>query len=284
MVSGLMIAGGVIVIAFVIAVFIGRARERASADELIKRLMKDASRPVAGRVQFDSFAGLPAPVVRYFKLALTEGQPPISKATIRQSGVLRTSTASEHWSSFDALQIVVPPATGFVWNARVEMPLVTHVRVLDGYCAGVGSGRVSLWSAFAVVAEAGGAELNAGALHRYLAEAVWFPTALLPESGITWTPIDDRNARATLTNGGATVALDFRFNEAGEVTSIYTPRRFGKFDGGYRQVPWEGHFRDYHVRAGMRIPRSGDVGWHIDGTLQTVWKGDIIEVWYEFGP
>jgi len=59
------------------------------------------------------------------------------------------------------------------------LPLATHVRVLDSYAAGVGSGQVSLLSAVAIASEAGIPVLSSGALHRFLAEEVWFPTALL---------------------------------------------------------------------------------------------------------
>jgi hypothetical protein len=279
-----LIASGIIVIAAVIAVFIGQARESAKADELVETLIQSASRPVTGTVDFGAFEALPPPVARYFRHVLTGGQALIRTVRMRQSGVLRTSATAANWSSFTARHLVVTPATGFVWDAKVEMPLATHVRVLDSYRTGVGAGRVSLLSAFVIASEAGVAELNSGALHRYLAEAVWFPTALLPQSGVVWTPIDDRSALATLTDRGTTVSLTFWFNEAGEVTGIYSPGRFGRFDGGYTRVPWEGRFRDYHVRAGMRVPTYGEVGWYVDDTLQIVWKGELIDVWYEFGP
>lgn len=80
-----------------------------------------------------------------------------------------------------------------------------------------------------------------------------------------------------------TVSLEFRFNEVGDVIGIYSPGRFGSFDSGYKQVPWEGHFRDYQLRSGMRVPLNGEVGWYVDGMLQIVWKGDLIDVRYELG-
>lgn len=280
----LLFACCVIVISVFIAVFIGHKRESAKVKQLVETLIQSVPRPVTGTVDFGTFSELPPPVARYFKHVLTEGQYLIRTATIQQSGMLRTSAMSEHWSPFTARQLVVPPAKGFVWKAKVDMPLATHVRVLDTYCIGVGSGRVSFLSALAVASEAGAPELNSGALHRYLAEAVWYPTALLPQSGLEWTRIDERSAMATLTNSGITVSLEFRFNDLGEVTSIYSPGRFGRFHGGYKRVPWEGHFRDYQEQAGMRVPLYGEVGWIVDGSLQLVWKGGLDEVRYEFGP
>lgn len=284
MIKWILITAGAGLLGAAIAIYFGQARESSKTDQLVATLSEGASQTSAGTVDFASFTELPPPVARYFQHVLTDGQELIKTARIDQSGVLRTGTAAESWSPFTASQIVVPPATGFLWNARIDMPLGTHVRVLDSYIGGVGAGRVSLLSAFAVASERGAPELNSGALHRYLAEGVWFPTALLPESGVVWSPIDDHSALATLTDRGTSVSLEFRFNEVGEVTSIYSAGRFGQFDGGYKKIPWQGHLRDYHDRAGMRVPSYGEVGWYDDGVLQLVWKGEVTGAGYELGP
>ena len=280
----ILITIGVVTVAAVVSVLFGQARERSKAEQMEVELIGGATQPSNGAIDFGALTDLPPPVARYFRHVLTDGQELIYLARMQQSGVLRTSTATDSWSPFTAAQVVVPPVTGFFWNAKIEMPLGTHVRVLDSYSAGVGSGRVSLLSAFAIASEAGVPELNSGALHRYLAEAVWFPTALLPQSGVTWSPIDDYSALATLADGNTAVSLEFRFNDVGEVTGIYSDGRFGSFDGEYRRVPWEGRFRDYQAQGGMRVPLYGEVGWYEHGVLQLVWKGDIINVQYEFEP
>ena len=280
----LLVASGFIVVGTVVAIWIGQTSETSKDERMADALLQSASNPASGIVDFASFSELPPPVARYLRHVLTDGQKPIRLARMQQSGMLRTSTTTEAWSSFTARQLVVPPAPGFVWNAKIQMPLATHVRVLDSYIAGVGAGRVNLLSAFTVASETGAPELNTGALHRYLAEAVWYPTALLPQSGVVWSPINDHAATATLTDSGTTVSLEFSFSEAGEVTGIYSPGRFGRFDGAYRQAPWEGHFRNYQTKAGMRVPRYGEVGWYDNGTLQLVWKGNIVESQYELEP
>ncbi len=277
----LLIAAGIVTAGAVIAFVAGRWRETGVARGLEEDLLEKGRRS-AGTVDFSGFSGLPSPVQRYFRLVLADGQKRIRSAALRQEGSLRTSVESERWLPFTARHLAVPSAVGFLWNARVRMSRGIHVRVLDGYSGGEGSGRVSVLSAFTVASQAGIFELDSGALHRYLAEAVWYPTALLPGCGVVWSPIDDHSATASLTDSGISVSLEFHFNDVGEVTRIYTPGRFGRFDGSYRRVPWEGHFRDYEVRDGMRVPTYGEVGWLVGGSLRLVWKGQITGAHYEF--
>jgi hypothetical protein len=123
-----------------------------------------------------------------------------------------------------------------------------------------------------VASDAGTPQMNSGSLHRFLAEAVWYPSALVPSDTLRWSGIDDGRALATLTHGGTTVSLEFRFNPAGDVAGIYTPARWGRFGGGYEERPWEGHFSAYEPRAGFLVPTQGDVGWHVDGAWQCVWR------------
>ena len=217
---------------------------------------------------------LPVPVARYLTWAL-RGQTAVEEVQIRQVGRLRTDVRSGRWMPFEADHLVVPPASGFVWNAAVSVAPLVHVRVTDALVAGRGSGRVTLLSAFPLDEDAGTPEMNAGSLHRYLAEAVWYPVALRPSDQLRWTAIDTSRALATLTASGVTVSLEFRFAPTGEVTGIYTPARWGSFPEGYREAPWEGHFRDYQERHGMMVPSAGDVGWYVDDGWHAVWEGRI---------
>ena len=137
----ILIGPGVIVLIIVIAVMVGRARETTRVTRLVDKLIDKSSAPDVNVVDFDSLSGLPPPVIRYFKHVLANSQKLIKIARMHQSGVLRTNMKTDAWSSFTADQIVVPLANGFVWNAKVEMPLGTHIHVLDTYSAGIGAGR-----------------------------------------------------------------------------------------------------------------------------------------------
>jgi len=233
-------------------------------------------------VDFKRLDGLPEPVARYLRHVLRDGQRPIRVAYLSQVGELRTDIEKDRWSPFEAGQVIAPQVIGFVWNARVRMGPLLHVRVRDAYVAGKGSGRASLLSAITIARDSDRYEMNSGSLHRYLAEAVWYPTALVPSTALKWSAIDRTKAMATLTDGGTTVSLDFWFNEAGEVTGIYSPGRWGRFDSEYLQASWEGHFRTYEERDGMLVPAEGEVGWYSSGAWRSVWRGKIVEASYEF--
>jgi hypothetical protein len=259
-------------VALSVAVWIGSHRQQRELSAEIDRLLRVA--PDATEASWSELDSLPAPVARYLRWALPE-RTSIRVVRIQQVGTLRTNVQSDRWMEFTAEQIAAPAATGFVWNARVTVVPLLHVRVLDAFVEGRGSGRVALLSAFTVSADAGTPEMNSGSLHRFLAEAVWYPTALLPSPKLRWSPIDGNTALATLTDHGISVSLEFRFTDTGEISGIYTPARWGAFGGGYQQRPWEGHFRNYHARGGIRVPTEGDVGWYSENEWHPVWRGTI---------
>lgn len=272
----------VFVIGVTLSLLLGFRSQQRALSQFTESLVRTPRRQGAPQVNLDDLSGLPAPVARYFRRVFQQKQALIQLARFAQQGVLRTDTKADRWLKFEANHIVVPPAIGFLWNARVAMPPLLHVRVRDALIAGQGSGQVSFLSAFTVAAAEGSLEMNSGALHRYLAEAVWYPTALLPSANLQWQTINDDTALATLTDHGVTVSLEFRFSTSGEIVGIYTPARWGAFDGGYKQVPWEGHFRNYVNSGGLLVPSEGEVGWYLEGAWRPVWKGIITESHYTF--
>lgn len=233
----------------------------------------------AGTFTRDQLAGLPAPVVRYFEFALTPGQPLLRTARIEHAGAFRGSLDAP-WSPFTSVQHVAVDPPGFVWDAKIRMSPLLTVRVRDSYLEGTGSMLASMAGVIPVVNAWGRTDLASGALHRYLAEAVWLPAALLPGGGVIWEPIDDDSAQATLTDFGVSVSLDFRFSQNGEVVSVYTPSRYRDVNGKGVPTPWEGHYRGYERINGMMVPREGEVAWILPEGRLTYWRGRVVGVEY----
>jgi hypothetical protein len=116
---------------------------------------------------------------------------------------------------FVATQRLSAEPPGLVWDAPIRMAPLVSVRVRDGFVGGHASMRGAVAALVPVVKAGDDAELRAGALQRYLAEAVWLPTALLPGGGVTWMPVDGRVATATIVAGETMVSLVFEFGPEG---------------------------------------------------------------------
>ncbi len=268
--------------ALLLAAGIGAAAWRRSTARLVERLWAPAGSRPPGRVDFRELEGLPEPVARYFRLVLKDGQPLVRRARLSQEGGFRLRPGGRAWAAMQARQCFAARGRGFVWDADIRLlPLLT-VRVRDAYVQGRGLMQARLMSWLPLVAERGKPELDAGALQRYLAEAVWFPTALLPGQGVRWRGMDGHRAEATLEDSGTRVSLEFRFNQAGEIAEVYTPGRYRAVEGSYRLTPWSGRYGSYGERNGMRIPLEAEVSWDLPGGRFTYWKARITQLEHEF--
>ena len=222
--------------------------------------------------------GLPAPVRRYFEFALTPGQPMIAHARVVQRGEF--STDGIRWSPFTARQEFTTRPPGFVWDANIEMMPLAAVHVRDSYVNGVGTVRAKAAVVVSVANETGTQGMARGSLSRYLAEATWIPTALLPSGGVRWSAIDDSTARATITDGTATVSLDVHFAPRGEIVRM-TGIRERDVGGSLAPTPWVTYARDYVRIDGMMVPLSGEAEWVLDGRHISYFRGRL-DPRYEF--
>jgi hypothetical protein len=155
------------------------------------------------------------------------------------------------------------------------------VRVRDTYAAGRASMRAAVGALVPVADEEGSAEIAASALWRYLAEAVWVPTALLPSARLVWSAVDDSTARATLTDGHVTAVADFHFAPGGEVTRV-TGVRYRAAGGAQVLTPTAGRHAEYRRIAGMMVPTSGEVAWLLAEGPHAYWRGRLAGATYEF--
>ena len=216
------------------------------------------------------------PVTRYLQMALPTTKH-IQELRIRQTGTLRTDVNSERRMSFEAEHLVLPPATGFVWNARVRS-CSDDTRSRPR--------RAHRGERFRAGQSAVGVHRERGC--QYAGDERRFVAPVLGRSGLVSDGIAakpdtqmDRDRRDQVAgdaeNRGVTVALEFRFAETGEVRGIDTPGRWGTFGGSYEHRPWEGHFRNYERRDGFWVPREGDVGWYVEDEWHAVWKGTVLD-------
>jgi hypothetical protein len=237
---------------------------------------------------------LPSPVQRYFRTVLKEGQPLVAAVSVEHTGTFNKSDQRENWKPFTSTQRVTTKRPGFVWDARIAMMPGIKVRVHDAYVALGGAGdsarggegilHAALFGILPLVNMRGTPELAEGELMRFFAEAAWYPTALLPSQGVRWEAVDNTSAKATLKDGGLTLTMLFRFDQAGLIASVRTEGRGRTVNRTVVPTPWEGRWFDYEVRDGMRVPIEGEVAWVLPEGSKSYWRGRIKSLSYEFVP
>lgn len=250
----------------------------------------DAARTASGQAthpaRYDSreLEGLPAPVQRYFRAVLTDGQPIITAATINLDGTFNLSPTGQQWKPFTAHQRVVTRRPGFLWDAEIAMFPGLQVRVVDSYIAGMGRLHAAILGLFTIADLSGGGEIARGEFMRFFAEGAWYPTALLPGQGVRWEAVDDHSANATIADGPLTLTLLFRFNEAGLIGSFRAEARGAGSGKEMILLPWEGSWSNYQARDGMVVPFAGEVAWIRPEGRQQYFVGNVTSLNYEFAP
>jgi hypothetical protein len=206
---------------------------------------------------------LPSPVRRYLVKALGSREAAVRSARVHHAGTFRT-TLEGKWLPIQGEQYFGTEPPGFIWWGRIAMMPGLWVEARDRSVGGEGNMLVLAESTF-TLADARGPELDQGALLRVLGEMVWFPTALLDGRYVTWDPIDDRRATATLRVGGRTVAGVYEFGEDG-LPAAFRADRYRDLGGGRSSLtPFLGEWADYRDESGLLVPHRMTAAWQVAG-------------------
>lgn len=214
--------------------------------------------------------GLPAPVQRYFQHVLKPGQPYVRSVRLRHDGQFKTDLKKD-WIDITGGEYFVADKPAYLWNGTT-----TWFNACDQYVAGRGSLTVRLLGALPVV-QGSGPSYDQGELLRWLGEAVWFPTSLLPGGLVVWSPIDDNSATLTLTDHGLTVSCQMYFDEKGELVRVQAQR----YSDETHLSTWVGHLSNYRETHSQRVPTRIEAVWIIDGVEQPYARFTVREIEYD---
>jgi len=281
-------ATGALLAVFALLAAFGAWRWNTATRALIERL--EAARRPALPSRFDSgrdLDKLPPLVQRFFRAALADGAPLVAALTLEHRGTFNLAAEGpDRWITFTSTQRVTTRRPGFVWDARMAMAPGLTVRVHDAYVAGEGIlhpavlGLVSLTDLRGTDPEPGG--VAHGEFMRFVAEAAWYPTALLPSQGARWTAVDEHSAQVVLADGAVGISLLLRFDPGtGLIDSVRAEARGRTVGKGVVMTPWEGRWWDYVEHGGMKVPMSGEVAWLTPGGRRTYWRGTVTALAYE---
>lgn len=268
---------------------LGASRWSAATRALTGRL-EAARLPIAPQ-RYDAareLEGLPAPVQRYFRAVLRDGQPMIAAVDIEHTGTFNLAAEGpDQWKPFTSTQRTVTRRPGFVWDGRVVVLPGVAVHVHDAYVAGEGILHPAVMGLVSLTDMRGTSPEPEGVAHgeflRWFAETAWYPTALLPSQGVRWSAVDEHSARATVDEGPVSTSLLFRFDpQSGVIANIRAEARGRTVGNGVTMTPWEGRWFDYAEHDGVRTPTRGEVSWMTPDGPRPYWRGSVRGLRYEF--
>jgi hypothetical protein len=266
-------AGTVANLLLLLPVVVGAATARFhhANDEHARALLARASAWPPAVVGAADVAALPPPVRRWLEGCGAVGQPRARTVRLRQRGEMRTGPGKPFMHA-EAKQYFTVDEPGFVWTVEVTMMGVVPVVGRDSYVDG--RGRMFIQAGGLVtVADGTGAKFDQGTLLRYLAEISWFPSGALAPY-ITWEPIDESRARATMFSGGIAASAVFAFDDHGRLTQMTAKRYFG----GQTLEDWVIPVTEWKMIRGIEMPVRGSAIWKLPAGDFEYYRWEILDV------
>ena len=248
----------IVLAAAVVAVLVNRYRFRALIAEEVTGLLSGATTAIGPDQVAQRWNGLPAPVRRYLRFAISPAAPAIRTLRLQHTGSIRTAPDSR-WLPLEGAEYFAVAQPGFVWHGVANAAPLAWIEVRDRLLAERGSMLVKLESTL-TLADAQGAEIDQGAQLRWLAEAMWFPYGLVGDR-IRWEPVSDSTARATLLHADRPVSLVFEFDGEGKLLRVEGERSRDLGEGKSELTRWRGECADYREFGGLRVPTSASASW-----------------------
>lgn len=203
---------------------------------------------------------LPELVQKWLQNSGVIGKEKIVSVRLQQKGEMKTKPESK-WMPFTATQYFNVQNPAFVWSTEVDFVSMVNMVGRDKFMRGEGEMLIKLANVIPVVNEGNNDKINQGAMVRYMAEMVWFPSAALSDY-IKWEPIDANAAKATFILNRKMVSGIYTFSDEGNFKSFEADRYYGgKKDSKLEK--WKIIASDYKEFNGIRIPNKCSVTWKL---------------------
>ncbi|MBA4372142.1 MAG: hypothetical protein C0402_04710 [Thermodesulfovibrio sp.] len=272
----LIIAGLIVTVILFINVSGNKFEEKVQRE--VRQITEGTASAPAQKLTYNQLKILPEPVQRYFRHVLKDGQEYIRTVRLKQTGEFRAKE-SDQWVPLEAVQYYATKSPSFVWHARLKPTPYTWIESRDIYHKGIGFMEGKLLSAFPLVFDSG-REMELSSLARFLSEAPWYPTALLPGKNLVWQAIDSHSAKAVINDAGYSVSAVFTFGDDGEITKVTSEDRHRNVNGKKERIGWTAYYKNYQELNGVQIPSEVEVEWNLPKGAFQYAKLKVTEIRY----
>jgi hypothetical protein len=270
---------GALIVAVILYVSVSVDKFREKVDREVFRLKERAASAAAPKFTYASLDGLPEPVQRYFRHVLQDGREYIRMTRITQTGEFR-ATESAQWVPLEAEHYYALQEPSYVSHIQLKPMPYVWIETRDMYHDGKGFTEGKLFSAFPLMFEAG-RELELSSLARFLSEAPWYPTALLPAENLEWQGLDSHSARAVIHDAGYSVSAIFDFDDNGRIIKVTIHDRYRKLNGRKERLLWAAHYKNYQEHNGINIPTEVESEWQTEKGAFPYARVTVREVRYQ---
>lgn len=220
-------------------------------------------------------AALPDPVIRFFHYSGFIDQPMSGVTEILWADTKIKLGADQGWRNLETRQYNFTTTGSRLAYMNTRMAGVIPFEGRDKYHNGQGHMLGTLGRLIKIF-DNHSREVTLGGAVILLAEALLEPSIAL-QRYITWEPIDDLSASASLHHGDITVSGIFHFNEKGEFIRFESSDRpYEVSSGAYEPKPFSIDLGEYHEVDGLKIAGRVFATWHLDEGDFTYWDGRII--------
>ena len=243
----------------------GYRRSAARDEERVRQAIVAAAPPVSEAFSEALIADLPEVAQRYFRHAIAVGTPLASTAELEMRGtfLLGDTAGTANAYAMTAHQTLAPTRSAFLWQPRLRRGAML-ITGSDGLRNGEAWTRFWLSGLVPVVNEVSREEdLVRSAAFRSAAEAIWLPTAMLPQTGARWRALGPDTAEVTMPSVAGPITNRLTIDKEGGLVEVVGLRwSNANRDKSFRLQPFGGMVKAERRFGGFTIPSQVSIGNH----------------------
>lgn len=275
----------IIIIIFIVFVItagaVGKWQFEKKINSELEKLKESNFKSSNGKIiKNEDLQQLPFPVKKWLASVGIIGNRKIKAVKLKQSGVMKLKPGQEKYFKPEAEQYISVSEPGFLWQIDLKIMPLIKTTGRDYFYRGNASMLIKLAYLLPIVDQKSNSKINESALHRFLLEVPWYPTAALNKY-LKWEKIDSSSARATINYQGMKAAADFIFDQEGNLLRTEA-MRYKESNENTKRLKCTGELKEYTTVDGISIPRKIDVSWYLDSGKFTWFKIELDEISFKY--
>ncbi len=221
----------------------------------------------------------PKLIQKFYKKVVDDSSPIPNFITLNQSGEIKTEENS-NWLKIKSTEYFTSQKPNLLWDAEIGNSKFFWIEIVDSYLRRKGNTLIKINSSV-TIGDSWGIEIDKSNLFKYLSEAVYFPTSLLPSKNLKWNILDSNIAEIKFTDDKTSVVAKLFFNNDGTISNIETLDKFRPMNDNYKESLFTIYFSNYKKYNSFLIPTYCEVEWDLENGKFKFGKFKIDNIKYE---